>query len=140
MQENKEGTFLIQGFAPTKESGPDILQSCCLNPPDRGSKLTLKGVLRTFFAALFLYVLASGVSHVILWGESAAGEESVESYLSEDRLNSRIPTSQNALVHPTNGSHPTLTTTEECSGAFFCCYTEHLKPHPNNININIKRL
>ncbi|CAN0031532.1 unnamed protein product [Ectocarpus sp. 12 AP-2014] len=73
---------------------------------------SLKGFLTTFFAVLLLYLLAAMASRVIKW----ASDESLTAERVESSLGGAEDTRLSGLVNPNNGSHPTLTTTADCTG------------------------
>lgn len=80
-----------------------------------GMKLTRKGVLSVFFAALVVYLLAAAVSRTLAW-ESGDEDESVATRLYMDpRLSSGVE-GTGGLVPPMNGTKPTLTSTRDCTG------------------------
>lgn len=83
--------------------------------PERALKplpFSLKGFLSTFFAVLLLYLLAAMASRVIKW----ASEDSLTAETVESSLGGAEGTRLSGLVNPNNGSHPTLTTTADCTG------------------------
>lgn len=101
---------------------------------------TFKGVVTTALAALAVYLVATTVSRTLLWedsnlsveqtidGEEGEGDGSASSSLSKSPLDAPPTTTTAAvesasapdsllsgLIPPYNGTHPTQTTTEDCT-------------------------
>lgn len=74
-------------------------------------RVTLRGALGVFFCALVLFVLSSLVSRSFFYSRTSAREESV-AFDSTDL--------KGKLISPRNGSHPTLTSTSECTSKSSC--------------------
>ncbi|CAN0039334.1 unnamed protein product [Ectocarpus fasciculatus] len=75
---------------------------------------SLKGFLTTFFAVLLLFLLAAMASRVIKWASDS--EDSLTADTVESSLGGAEGAHLSGLVNPNNGSHPTLTTTADCTG------------------------
>ena len=85
-------------------------------------KISLKGVVGIFFAAIILFALAAITSRTIQWGDSSASSDAGTEDSNTSRLAADLaevePTaaaavvSGHGLVKPFNGTHPTLTSTE----------------------------
>lgn len=86
---------------------------------------TLKGIVITALTALAVYLMAATASRTIFWEDSSlsveetmvdggeGGGSSLDSTLAAT-ADSHLLSS--GLVNPNNGTHPTLTRTEECTG------------------------
>lgn len=89
-------------------------------PPAGDLKITLKGVVGIFFAAVIVFALAAITSRTILWGDSSSSSDSVMNKSATSRLAAdpepNDEPSRHGLVKPLNGTHPTLTSTQDCTG------------------------
>lgn len=109
----REGpTVVMQGYSSNAVKNP---------LPASDLKITLKGVVGIFFAAIIVFALAAITSRTIPWGGNSASsnsetDESASSRLTADQALYGVP-STHGLVKPFNGTHPTRTSTEDCTGA-----------------------
>ena len=108
----REGpTVVVQGYS----------DHAARKPPPDDLKITLKGVVCIFFAAIIVFALAAITSRTILWKDSRASSDSrtIESTTSHLAANAESDDvlSRHGLIKPLNGTHPTLTSTQECTGA-----------------------
>lgn len=77
-------------------------------------KLSGRGIISIFFTVLIVYVIAAAASRAIMGKDD--DETDVESFhLAADSATGTSDSLHN-LINPINGTHPTLTTTEACTG------------------------
>jgi len=102
--------------------GPQSSEGAPEGPPKKAGrvrKATLRGVLSTAFIAVGVYLFAALASRTIMWGDGGlttdtvtGGDSPSESSLDADGA----VVEPSGLVNPKNGTHPTLTRTEDCAG------------------------
>lgn len=78
---------------------------------------TLRGFVVTAFAAMGVFIMASLASRTIMWEDGALSEETV--YENGGESTNASLDALSGLINPNNGTHPTLTSTEDCAGGKF---------------------
>ncbi|CAN0431229.1 unnamed protein product [Pylaiella littoralis] len=87
---------------------------------------TLKGVVITAFTALTVFLLAATASRTIFWEDRSLSVENTTTVDGEEGGDASVDSppeaaadsslrSPSGLINPYNGTHPTLTTTEDCT-------------------------
>lgn len=75
---------------------------------------TLRGLVVTAFVAMGVFIMAALASRSIMWENSSLVEETV--YENGGDSNNASLEAVSGLINPNNGTHPTLTTTDACTG------------------------
>ena len=125
---------LMQGGGPTAVIVQGYSSHARMQKPPGDRKITLKGVVSIFFAAIIVFLLAALTSRTILWEDSTASSDTDESATTsrfeyEDvggypaAAAAAAIYSGHGLVNPKNGTHPTQTSTQQCTGAAQFFYT-----------------
>lgn len=109
MTKSEEEKPLVQG--PPAAGTADSLTRA---GKSRTKGLTLRGLLVTAFAAMGVYIMAALVSRTIMWEDGALTAATVYGN-GGDSANSSLD-AVSGLINPNNGTHNTLTTTEDCTG------------------------
>lgn len=101
-------------------SGPSVAGAAA-SPTKAGKGPTLRGVVVTGFVAIGVFIVAALASRTIMWEDSSLAEETV--YESGGDSTNASLYAVSGLINPNNGTHPTLTTTEGCTGGTYVCTT-----------------
>lgn len=78
---------------------------------------TLRGAVVTGFIAMGVFIVAALASRTIMWEDSSLASETVYDN-GGDSTNASLD-AVSGLINPNNGTHPTLTTTEGCTGGMY---------------------
>lgn len=139
----EEARPLLQDRPPSSAAAGAAVEGCCSpststtparNKDRKGT--TFKGVVTTALAALAVYLVATTVSRTFIWEDSDLSVEQTMDGEGDD--DSSTPKSSldappaaessssaaaasllSGLIPPYNGTHPTLTTTEECTAGTY---------------------
>lgn len=83
----------------------------------RTNGATLRGLVVTAFVSMGVFIMAALASRTIMWEDAALSAETV--YGSGADASNASADALSGLIPPYNGTHPTLTTTEDCTGGKF---------------------
>eukprot|EP00752_Nemacystus_decipiens_P016488 g14739.t1 len=77
---------------------------------------TLRGLVATAFVAMGVFIVAALASRTIMWEDPSLVEDTV--YESGGDSTNASLKAVSGLIDPNNGTHPTLTTTQDCTGDY----------------------